>query len=103
MTWQDAVLITLTVVDISALAVGLTVLRRVTGLVRQAGEAVHEAVVEGIEDAKRDVVVGLASAVAPALGELRTQVPRAVEAIRRDLIEAVGRAKEEGNDKEQGH
>ena len=89
MTWESAILIALTVVDVSALAVGLTVLRRVTRLVREAGDEVHRAVVEGIDQAKMDAVNGVAHAVVPVVSELMTQLPRAIHAMSQEVTAAV--------------
>ncbi|MCL2393261.1 MAG: hypothetical protein FWC87_01130 [Acidimicrobiaceae bacterium] len=56
MTWDQALLIVLAVVDLAALVVGLTILRRVTRIVVDTGEAIHRAVESSIEEAKRDML-----------------------------------------------
>jgi len=55
-TWDQALLIVLAVVDLAALVVGLTILRRVTRIVVDTGEAIHRAVESSIEEAKRDML-----------------------------------------------
>ena len=89
MTWQSALVIVLVVVDISALGVGLTVLRRVTRLVVDAGEQIHASVLESVEQAKSDAVRGVAEAVGPIVANLVTQVPSAIEAMTREVTTAV--------------
>jgi thioredoxin-like negative regulator of GroEL len=69
-TWQDGLLLFLSIVDVSALVVGLTVLRRVTRLVRDAGEQIHESVMESIDEAQGHAVRRLVEVVAPVLEEI---------------------------------
>jgi len=70
MTWDQALLVALAVVDLAALTVGLTILRRVTRIVVETGEAIHGAVASSIDEAKRDTVEAFIAALAPALAHL---------------------------------
>lgn len=78
MTWGDALLIALACVDLAALAVGLTILRRVTAIVVETGETIHQAVASSIDEAKRDAVIQFSAAVGPALAAFAHEVPRVV-------------------------
>jgi hypothetical protein len=98
-TWQDGLLLFLSIVDVSALVVGLTVLRRVTRLVRDAGEQIHESVMESIDEAQGHAVRRLVEVVAPVLEGVSSVVVSAVEQIGpevRDALRAVGRREPEG-------
>jgi hypothetical protein len=77
-TWDQLLLIVLAAVDVAALAVGLTILRRVTRIVIDTGEAIDRAVHESIEEAKHDAVRGFTEALGPALAVLASQVPKVV-------------------------
>ena len=92
MSWPDIVLIALVVVDCSALAVGLLVLRRVTRLVKDAGEQIHAAVLSSIDDAERQLLREVTALLTPVLSSVGELVVRAVDQIGpevRDAIKAV--------------
>ena len=91
MTWDRVLLVVLSVVDLAALAVGLTILRRVTRIVVDTGEAIHAAVHASIDEAKHETVRSFTDALGPALGVLASQVPKAVrEAVGNLRIQAGG-------------
>lgn len=79
MTWNDILLIILTGIDCAALAVGLTVLRRVTRLVKATGDQIHLAVMESIDQAKHDTVDAVVAELGPAVGTLLSQLSIAVQ------------------------
>ena len=78
MTWDGVLLVVLAAVDVAALAVGLTILRRVTAIVVETGEAIDRAVRSSIDEARKDAVAGFVAALGPALGVLGQQLPAVV-------------------------
>lgn len=85
----------LCVIDLAALGVGLTVLRRVTRIVKETGEAVHAAVTEQIIEAQRGATEGFIAALGPALALL----PDALhDALRRVRVSGDGRFEIVSND-----
>lgn len=65
----------LTVVDLCALGVGLTILRKVTNQIKTTGTVIEDAVKDGINTAKSDAIQKFTDAVGPALGHIATIVP----------------------------
>lgn len=87
MTWAHAMIIALSVIDLCALGVGVTILRRVTRTVEENGIAIRKAVLEGIDEAKEAAVSKFMVAVGPALAKVAETVPTVIK----DSIErAVG-------------
>lgn len=78
MSFDHAMIVALTVVDLCALGVGLTILRRVTRIVQDAGSAVETATMAGIDRAKAEAVEQFSEAVAPALSKLGDAVAPAL-------------------------
>jgi len=88
----------LCVIDLAALGVGLTVLRRVTRIVKETGDAVHAAVTDQIVEAQHSATDGFIEALGPALAML----PGALhDALGRVRISADGRFTIVGADTEQ--
>lgn len=75
MSWSHAMIVALAVIDLCALGVGVTILRKVTRTVEENGIAIREAVIAGIEEAKDMAVVKFMVAVGPALGKISETVP----------------------------
>lgn len=68
----------LVLVDLAALTVGLTILRRVTKLVISVGDRIHEAVESSIEQARQDAVTGFLESATPIIAAVATGVPKVV-------------------------
>lgn len=82
MSWQSIDIIALTFVDLCALGIGLTILRRVTHIVKDAGTQIKEAVTENIAEAKEEASASFAEAVGPAItNAITTLLPLATELI----------------------
>ena len=69
MRWTDVDIIVLTIVDLCALGVGVTILRRVTKIVVETGNAIHSAVGQNINEARESAVDAFAEAVGPAISQ----------------------------------
>lgn len=78
MKWSDVLIIVLAIIDCAALFVGLTILRRVTRIVVETGDAIHSAVSDSIGEAKTEAVHEFTAAVGPALGLLAAEIPKAL-------------------------
>lgn len=79
MNWSHAMIVALAVIDLCALGVGVTILRKVTRTVEENGIAIREAVMEGIEEAKETAVAKFMVAVGPALGKIAETVPGVIK------------------------
>ena len=91
MTWQSILLAVLAGVDVAALGVGLTILRRVRRIVVDAGAEIHQAVQDSIADAKSEAVGEFSAALSPALAGLASHLPTVIgQALEHVRVEAGG-------------
>ena len=74
MNWQSIDIIILTIVDLCALGVGVTILKRVTRIVHESASAINKAVETNIEGARESAVSSFAEAVGPALTKAATEL-----------------------------